>query len=245
VTRRLTTDLSMLEQLVEPYGKDVLDVGCGGGGLARDLSARGARVVGIEVSEQQLESAIARDGGSGARFLVGRAQDLPLDDASVDVAVFMRSLHHVPAAGLESALREARRVLRPGGAVYVAEPLAQGDYFVLTSIVEDELEARAAAQRALAQSALVGLDRAMTVDYDVRLCISDMDALRARIVSVDPKRAEIFDIRETELGEAFQRLGEPGEQPAERCFVQTMRADVLRPASPQGEGDSALTRGQP
>jgi 2-polyprenyl-6-hydroxyphenyl methylase / 3-demethylubiquinone-9 3-methyltransferase len=59
----LTTDLSMLERLVEPAGKDVVDIGCGGGALVRDLTARGARVIGVEISEQQLAAAIARDRG--------------------------------------------------------------------------------------------------------------------------------------------------------------------------------------
>ncbi len=228
--RELATDLSMLERLVEPYGKELLDVGCGGGRLARELSARGARVIAVEISEEQLAAAIARDGGSGARYLVGRAQELPLADASMDVVVFMRALQHLPSADLTLALREARRVLRRGGAVYVAEPLAQGDYFVLSSLVEDELEVREAAQNALAKAALAGLERATTLDYDVRLCIADLDALRARMVSVDPDRAEIFDARRAVVAEAFRRLGGPGEQPGERCFLQPMRADVLRPA---------------
>jgi hypothetical protein len=47
-------------------------------------------------------------------------------------------------------------------------------------------------------------------------------------VSVDPERAAVFDAREAELAEAFDRLGEAGEKPAERCFEQPMRADVLR-----------------
>jgi SAM-dependent methyltransferase len=230
LTRELTTDLSVLERLLEPDGRDVVDIGCGGGVLARDLAACGARVVGIEVSEQQLAPAIACD-GSGVRYLVGRAQQLPLEDGSVDVAVFMRSLHHVPPGDLILALREARRVLRPGGAVYVAEPLPAGDFFALTSLVEDELEVRQAAQNAIAQAAVVGLDRRTTVDYDVRVCVLDLAGLRARIVSVDPERAEIFDARRTELAEAFASLGKPGEGPGERCFVQPMRADVLQPAA--------------
>ena len=220
----------MLERLVEPAGKHVVDVGCGGGALVRDLGARGADVIGVEVSEQQLAGAIARDDGSGARYLVGRAEALPLDDASVDVAVFMRTLHHVPPAALMQALREARRVLRAGGAVYVAEPLARGDYFALTSMIEDEIEVREAAQRALTKAPSVGLDRAGTVDYDVQVVIKDLEGLRARIVSVDPDRAEIFDARRTEIAQAFKRLGVPGEHPDERRFVQPMRADVLRPA---------------
>jgi ubiquinone/menaquinone biosynthesis C-methylase UbiE len=229
--RELTTDLSVLERMVDPGGKDVVDIGCGGGALARELVGRGARVVGVDVSEQQLAPAISCDGESGARYLVGRAQQLPLDDGSVDVAVFMRSLHHVPPEDLTLALGEARRVLRPDGVVYVAEPLPDGDYFALTSLVEDELEVREAAQDALAQAAHVGLDRVRTVDYDIRVCVRDLAALRERIVSVDPRRAELFDTRRAELAEAFERLGEAGEQPGQRCFVQPMRGDVLRPAA--------------
>jgi ubiquinone/menaquinone biosynthesis C-methylase UbiE len=224
----------MLERLVAPAGKDVVDVGCGGGALVRDLAAAGARPIGIEISEEQLATARSRDDGSGARYLVGRAEALPLHDGSVDVVVFMRSLHHVPRERLRDGLSEARRVLRPGGAVYVAEPLAEGDFFALTSLVEDELEVRRAAQAALADARRVGLERAVTIAYDVTICLPDVEAFRARTVSVDPERAPLFDERRDEIAAAFARLGTPGERPGERCFVAPMRADVLRPVTAAG-----------
>jgi SAM-dependent methyltransferase len=230
LNRAVTTDLAMLGRLIEPGGKDVLDIGCGGGGLARALAGRGARMVAVEISEEQLAPAIAHDRGSGVRYLIGSAQELPLEDASVDVAVFMRTLHHVPKSDLMRALREARRVLRAGGVVYVAEPLGEGDYFALTSLVADETEVLRAAQNALAQAARAGLARVSTVEYDVRVRIADLAAFRSRTVSVDPDRAEIFDVRKAELGEAFQRLGEAGESAGERCFLAPTRADVLRGA---------------
>ena len=43
-------------------------------------------------------------------------------------------------------------MIRPGGAVYVAEPLAEGNFFELTRMVDDETEVRAAAQAALAKA---------------------------------------------------------------------------------------------
>ncbi len=197
----------------------------------RDLAARGARVIGVEISEAQLARAIARDDGSGARYLVGRAQKLPLEDGSVDVAVFMRALHHVPASDLTQALREARRVLRRDGALYVAEPLAEGDFFTLTSLLEDEEAVRAAAQQALAQASGAGLHRVTTVDYNVRVYLADVDAFRARTVGVEPARAPIFDSRRDEVSDAFERLGEPDANTDGRWFLQPMRADVLRRGS--------------
>jgi SAM-dependent methyltransferase len=235
----------MLERLVAPEGKDVLDIGCGGGALVRALARRGATVTGLEISAEQLAPALAAQATraqattanttvtpepAATRYLIGTAQRLPLEDASVDVAVFMRTLHHVPPPELTRALTEARRVIRPDGAVYVAEPLTEGDYYTLTSLVEDEFEVRQAAENALHEAGRAGLERTVTIEYDVRLCLADLAALRARIVSADPGRAPIFDARIDEIAAAFARLGEPGQEPGARCFQQPMRADVLLPA---------------
>ncbi|HWD76299.1 MAG TPA: class I SAM-dependent methyltransferase [Solirubrobacteraceae bacterium] len=227
--REAGTDLEILDRLVEPAGKDVVDIGCGGGALVRALAARGARVTGIEISPEQLAPALAADGDG--RYLVGRAEELPLPDEAADVAVFMRSLHHVSIAGMLPALREARRVLRGDGVVYVAEPLPEGDFFALTSLVEDELEVRAAAQRAVAEAGQAGLRRTATLEYEVSFCLADVGAFLKRLVSVDPGRAARFAAREAEITAAFSEMGTAGNAPGERCFIQPMRADVLHPVA--------------
>jgi hypothetical protein len=85
-------------------------------------------------------------------------------------------------------------------------------------------------QAALAAAGPAGLDRVTTVDYDVRVSVPGLAGLRARMVSVDPARAAAFDARKARLAEAFERLGEDGEGEGEGegCFLQPMRADVLR-----------------
>ena len=226
----MANDIAVLTRLVTVAGRDVVDVGCGGGALVRALAARGARITGVEISQSQLATAIENDPGGGASYMVGLAQQLPLSEESVDVVVFMRALHHVPAPETLEALREARRVLRPDGVVYVCEPLPEGDFYALTSLVEDEREVRAAAQRAVARAADASLDRVSMLEYDVRLCLAGLDAFAARVISVDPSRAERFAAARAELAEAFARLGEPGERPGERCFVAPMRVDLLRRA---------------
>jgi SAM-dependent methyltransferase len=226
MTREIATDLEILERLVDLDGRDVLDVGCGPGHLVRALAARGARPVGLEVSAERLASALAADDASGARYLVGHAEQLPLLDASVDVVVFMRSLHHVPAQEQFTALSEAHRVSRPGGQVYVAEPLAEGPFFELTSLIEDEREARAAAQLAVAEAGRAGLTAAARVEYEGVVRVDDLEALRRRIVSVDPDRARAFDARRADVAAALERLGEP-DPGGGWTFPQPMRADLL------------------
>ena len=225
--RELTSNIEVLERLLEPAGRDVVDVGCGGGWLARELAARGARVTGTEISDQQLAEARARGDAEGAiSYVVGPAEALPLADASVDVVVFMNSLHHVPTAAMPAALREARRVLRPRGRVFVAEPQAAGDFYAMVKLVQDEDHVRAVALRALDDAGATGLERLITLEYDVAGWLADVAALRQRIVSVDPARAARFDAHETRLSEAFHRLGSARD--GGRSFTQPMRADLMR-----------------
>ncbi|MEO6858439.1 MAG: methyltransferase domain-containing protein [Solirubrobacteraceae bacterium] len=225
--RETTTDLAVLERLTEPAERDVLDVGCGPGHLVRSLAALGARPVGLEVSAEQLAPALAADDGSGGRYMIGRAEALPLEDATMDVVVFMRALHHVPVEEQFTALSEGRRVLRRGGYLYVAEPLTEGSYFELMRIVEDERAARLGAQLAIAEAGRAGLTAVARAEYEVQLRIADAEALRRRIVSVDPERAGVFDARRDEIAVALERLGEPAVDGG-WSFRQPMRAELLR-----------------
>jgi SAM-dependent methyltransferase len=221
-----TTDIDVLRRHAELAGRDVLDVGCGQGRLVRELTALGARVTGMEISEEQLAAARAADDGAGAEYLVGRAESIPLPDGSVDLVVFRASLHHVPIAQMLPALREAGRVLRPGGYVYAAEPLASGDFYALVSIVDNEDSVRDAAQRALEHAKAVGLAHVATEQYELEGLVGGLDALRRRMVAVDPARADAFDAHRDELERRFAELGEPTENGGRR-FTEIMRAVVL------------------
>lgn len=97
----------LLDALALPPEADVLDVGAGDGGLLRTLRERGHRglLAGVDPSP-----------GPGVQ--AGMAGALPFPDGAFDAALFVRSLSHVPDA--RGALREARRVLRPGGQLILA-----------------------------------------------------------------------------------------------------------------------------
>jgi ubiquinone/menaquinone biosynthesis C-methylase UbiE len=81
--------------------------------------------------------------------VAGGAQAIPFPEASFDLALMLKSLHHVPLPLLGQALRESTRVLRPGGHLYVSEPVYAGPFNELVRLFNDEGVVRAAAQSAL------------------------------------------------------------------------------------------------
>jgi ubiquinone biosynthesis O-methyltransferase len=96
-------------------GKDVLDVGCGGGFMAVALAERGSRVTGVDPSRRSVASALraADRRNIPIACCVGRGECLPVRDDAFDVVVCVDVLEHL--ADVDSVLREVRRVLRPGG----------------------------------------------------------------------------------------------------------------------------------
>jgi len=98
-------------ELVPKPGRATLDVGCGEGRVARDLTTLGHRVEAIDISATLIESAKAAD--PSGHYLRGDAAALPFADHAFDVAVAFNSLMDVD--DMPGAVREIARVLEPGG----------------------------------------------------------------------------------------------------------------------------------
>jgi ubiquinone/menaquinone biosynthesis C-methylase UbiE len=104
-------------------GARVLDVGTGPGRVPLEIARAcpGLRVEGLDLSTEMVSQARrnAVDAGLDDRvlFTVGDVADLPYADATFDLVVSTMSQHHWADAG--AGLRELRRVLRPGGQVWI------------------------------------------------------------------------------------------------------------------------------
>jgi ubiquinone/menaquinone biosynthesis C-methylase UbiE len=109
---------------LEP-GQRVLDVGCGTGSLpilVKTLHAE-VEVVAIDPDPRALARAErkARRAGVSVRFDLGFAEKLPYPSEEFDRVFSSFAFHHLPGEAQGEALREARRVLREGGALHVLE----------------------------------------------------------------------------------------------------------------------------
>lgn len=129
----------------------IIDIGCGEGHMARALASLGADVTGYDPFIKETASVV--DNIGRYRLSKASADEIPEPDQSADLVLFISSLHHVPNAKLQGALAEARRILRPSGRLYVAEPLAKGRHHHVIELFHDETLVRKAAADALLQFA--------------------------------------------------------------------------------------------
>lgn len=106
---------AMLDELeldiIRPLARDgkVLEVGCGTGLIMKGLESTASSMVGLDISPGMLEEARAR----GFEVVEGSAEDLPFEDESFDLVYSFKVLAHVK--GIQLAMLEMSRVLRPGG----------------------------------------------------------------------------------------------------------------------------------
>ncbi|MDQ3125811.1 MAG: class I SAM-dependent methyltransferase [Pseudomonadota bacterium] len=114
--RRHVLDAPMLARLDVGSVKTAVDIGCGEGRFCRMMRDRGISAIGVDPTAALIQRARALDPAGDYRVTGAEALDLP--DASVDLAAFYLSLIDIP--NLAAAMAEARRVVRPGGRVLVA-----------------------------------------------------------------------------------------------------------------------------
>ena len=103
-------------------GKRVLDIGCGDSGVLIALAEQGGRCAGIELDEKALARSAIRAGEHGVELDLRRgvAEALPWPDASFDLVILDNVLEHV--TDRPKTLQEIRRVLAPGGLLYMVTP---------------------------------------------------------------------------------------------------------------------------
>lgn len=117
----------------DPEGLRMLDVGCGDAGVPIAFAESGARAAGIEMSERSVARGRLRadEHGVAVDLRQGVAESLPWDDGAFGLVVLDNVLEHVQDR--ERTLQEIRRVLVPGGLLYLVTPKP----FAVASLLSD------------------------------------------------------------------------------------------------------------
>jgi ubiquinone/menaquinone biosynthesis C-methylase UbiE len=127
--------LAQLSHLLPPKAR-VLDVGCAAGRDAKILKDIGFTVTGIDLAEKLLD--IARKSYPDITFILADMRKLPFEDESFDAVWASAVLHHITKNEMPGALQEIRRVLVPGGVLYVHTKAGTGVLTTKEAIVADE-----------------------------------------------------------------------------------------------------------
>lgn len=126
--RRVT---GLFRDLVRPRaGEFCVDLACGTGAFTRRLRALGLRITGIDISGASV--ARARERAEGESYVVGDIRATALEGGSADIAVYSGVLHHCTThEDRLDVLREAARILRPGGRLFAYDPSAHSPAMLL------------------------------------------------------------------------------------------------------------------
>ena len=224
--RQLTNELILLNEMVPLQAQRIIELGCGNARLSRDLLRQypQCHVTGLEVDRIQHAANMANP-AERLEFVEAGAQAIPAPDASFELVIMLKSLHHVPLELMEQALTEIERVLKPGGYWYVSEPVYAGELNELVRVFNDEGTVRAAAQALVDKAAAGGRwDRVSDVYFDVPVAYRDFFDFERRMVDVT-----YADRRFDEATRArVQAIFEPHMTGEGARFLRPMHVTLLR-----------------
>jgi len=149
--------------------KKVLEVGCGAGRISSLIVDKVGTLVAIDPDAGSIGEAC--NSIPGVLFRVGSGENLDFLKSSFDMVIFTLSLHHQNS---KQALKEAAKVLKDGGEIFVIEPTFEGEIQQILSIFHDENQAKQEAQDAIKES---GLYFKQLEKFDARWVFEDKEDL--------------------------------------------------------------------
>lgn len=224
--KTLVNEVNLLLDTLPLSGARIVELGCGKAEKTRSLAAIGLpqEIVALEVDARQHAKNLQIADLPGVRFAQGGAEAIPAADASVDIVLMFKSLHHVPLALMDQALAEIARVLRPGGLAWISEPVYGGNLNEVFRLFHDEKLVREAAFAAVCRAVERGpLRLRQQLFFDTRSHFDDFAAFDARMIQV----THSDHCLSPELYAAVREKFDSFMTPAGATFLNPQRVDLL------------------
>jgi ubiquinone/menaquinone biosynthesis C-methylase UbiE len=223
----LCNEMKLLLDELPFAGACVLELGCGRADKTRILaeSGRPAQIVALEVDTIQHARNLEIADLPTVRFAHGGAEAIPAADASFDIVLMFKSLHHVPVAAMAAALAEIARVLKPGGQAWISEPVFAGNLNEVFRLFHDEQLVREAAFAAVCQAVEQGsLKLEKQLFFNTRSSFENFAQFDARMIQVTHSDHRLSP----ELYKQVQAKFESYSGPDGYTFHNPQRVDLLR-----------------
>jgi len=209
-------------------GAFVVELGCGAAAATRQVavSKEIKSMLALEVDELQhaknIQQIIPK-----VTFKLGGMQEIPIEkNATVDAVLMLKSLHHVPADLHAQGFRQVHRVLKPGGKLYISEPVFGGSFNEILRLFHDEEKVR---HEAFASTVQVVDQGVFTLEREIhfqteRTFPQGFQDMHDRVIR---STFNEFEIGNELLEKVKQRFNEHVDERGSATFMMPMRVTVL------------------
>lgn len=220
------SEIDLLLTELQLKDRRILELGCGRAEKTRAIAQTNlpAELVAMEVDLRQHEKNLAQEALPGVTFKLGGAEAIPFDDASFDLIMMFKSLHHVPLEYMDSALLEIRRVLKPGGMAWISEPVFAGDFNEIMRLFHDEKLVRESAFQAVRNAVEHGtFQLKKQLFFNVRNRFKNFNDFDVRMIQVTHSEHHLLPATYSKVREKFDSFMTPlGAE-----FLTPQRVDLL------------------
>lgn len=149
-----TINEDFLVETLNLNNKTILELGCGAAAMTKKIATTGfdRKIIACDIDEIQYNKNISSIHMENIEFKLCPAENLPIEDNSIDIIFMFKSFHHIPKENMKKALEEIKRVLKPNALAYISEPLFLGFQNELIAMFHDEEEVRIDAFNAIKNS---------------------------------------------------------------------------------------------
>jgi ubiquinone/menaquinone biosynthesis C-methylase UbiE len=218
-------EADVIARLLTLQGASVLELGCGKAEKTYLIAQKAASILALEVDETQLAIHKTSTAGKNIRFEHGGAENIPASNASFDLVLMFKSLHHVPAELMEIAFSEIHRVLKPGGMVYISEPVFAGEFNEILRLFHDEQTVRELAFAAVKNAVSSGqFSLVQQTFFSQPIHFENFDQLEQQVIKVTHTDHRLSATLLDDVRSAFEKH----MTPTGADFQMPIRVDLLR-----------------